>query len=184
MNSKLKSEFDEFMNNSENAGAESAATSTQDQAFFDLVSRDLNPAPSRVFAKLLSIHAVTTLFTLSVCPQFGFRLLGEGMGLMHFFSVFGEYGCLFACGSFFMGTSLLVASLLLSRDEIRQVRKHRVLELGSLALLSLGFFFMLDQSILIPLAVAWVMGGFLSSQAFLELAWVFQKAPAEVTPSR
>lgn len=167
MNSEFGKEFEEFMNDSIDEGLGSSTSS----ALFHSVEQDLNPHPARVFGKLLGIHALVTLVTLSFCPQFGFRLLGEGMGLMHVFSIFGEYGCLVACGSFFMGSSILAASFVLNRDEIRQIRRHRFLEIGALTLLSLGFFFMLDLEIVVPLAVSWLIGALLGSQALLEFGY-------------
>lgn len=167
MKTKLEKEFEEFLNESSDAGPSLSASSV----LFQKVEGDLNPNSARVFGKLMGIHALVTVFTLSVCPQFGFRILGEGMGLMHVFSALGEWGCLVACGSFFVGSSILAASFLLSRDEIRQIRRHRFLEVGSLTLLSLGFFFMLDLEIVLSLAAAWFVGALLGGQALLELGY-------------
>ena len=74
------------------------------------VHADLNPSAYFVFSKLLIIHVFSALVTLSMCPQFGVRLLGEGMGLMHTFMILGPFGCLVACGMFFTGTSVFIAS--------------------------------------------------------------------------
>src|SRR5687767_9104218 len=89
------------------------------------VYHELNPGLIQVFAKLFLVHAATALFTLSVCPQLGFRLLGDGMGLMHYFMSLGEHGCMAACGFFFLSVSLLVAALVMRPEEVRVIRKHR-----------------------------------------------------------
>ncbi len=134
------------------------------------VHADLNPSSVRVFSKLLGIHAVTSLATLAICPQFGVGF-GQSMGLMTYFMELGPYGCLVACGSFFTGMSLLVASLVLRGEEIRKIRQNRLLELGALTLLSLGFFFMLDAQFVFGLTLAWFLGAMLGSFVTLELGW-------------
>lgn len=134
------------------------------------VHADLNPSSVRVFSKLLGIHAATSLATLAVCPQFGVGF-GQSMGLMTYFMELGPYGCLVACGSFFTGVSLLIASLVLRGEEIRRIRQNRLLELGALTLLSLGFFFMLDAQFVFGLTLAWFLGAVLGSAAALEMGW-------------
>ena len=138
---------------------------------FNIVRSDLNPSPYLVFSKLMGIHFVTALMTLSVFPQFGFRIFGEGMGLMHYFMNLGQHGCLVACGAFFTGTSLLMAGLILRGEELRVIRKNRFLELGAITLLSLGFFIMLDAEIIFGLTLAWFLGAMMGSLVTLELVW-------------
>ncbi len=138
------------------------------------VHRDLNPSPYVVFSKLLAIHFATAVLTLSICPQFGIRLLGDGMGLMHYFMSFGTYGCLVACGAFFTGTSVLAAGLLLRGEELRKIRQNRWLELGTLVLLSLGFFVMKDAELIFGITLAWTLGALLGSLAVLELTWMLR----------
>jgi len=140
-------------------------------AILSQVRRDLNPAALTVASKLMGIHAASAVVTLSVCPQFGFRAFGEGDGLVEVFMIFGHYGCLVACGAFFTGVSLLLVALLLKAEEIRRIRQHRLLALGALTLLSLGFFIMMDAEVILGLAIAWFIGALLGSIATLELGW-------------
>lgn len=141
------------------------------EQIFASVRTDLNPNAYRLFAKLLMIHTVTAVATLSVCPQFGFRILSEGMGLMHVFMAFGTYGCFVACGSFFMGTSLLIASLALKPGEIQKIRRNRWLMTGTLTLLSLGVFTMVGPELVFSLTLPWLLGSLIGSIVTLELGW-------------
>ena len=137
------------------------------------VYHDLNPSSWKVFSKLALIHFFTAAAMLSVCPQFGFRLFGKGMGLMGYFMHFGEYGCMLACGSIFLSSSVLIAMLLLRPEEIRVIRNNRLLELGALTLLSLGFFIMVSAAeIVFGFALAWVLGSLLGGILTLEAAWI------------
>lgn len=141
------------------------------EQIFASVRTDFNPNAYWLFAKLLMIHTVMAVATLSVCPQFGFRVLGEGMGLMHVFMAFGTYGCFVACGSFFMGTSLLIASLVLKSGEIQKIRRNRWLMTGTLTLLSLGMFFMVGPELVFSLTMPWFFGSLIGSIVTLELGW-------------
>ena len=141
------------------------------EQIFSRVRRDLNPSIWKVFSKLSLIHFFTALATLSICPQFGVRLLGEGVGLMTYFMQFGAYGCMLACGSFFVGSSVLVAMIILRSEEIRVIRNHRILELGALSLLSLGFFIMLQAKMILGIFFAWAVGSFVGGILMLELGW-------------
>ncbi len=135
------------------------------------VHRELSPGGWLVFAKLLALHSLTAIFTLSFCPQLGFRLFGDGPGLMHYFMGFGQLGCMMACGFFFLASSLLVASLVLKPEELRVVRHRRWAELGSIAVLSFGFFFAWNPEVLLSVAILWLMGAFAGGLLALELGW-------------
>jgi hypothetical protein len=99
------------------------------------VHRDLNPSVLAVFLKIMSIHFGVTVFSLSVCPQFGFRLVGQGHGLMHWFMTFGELGCMVACGAFFTSLSLFFASIFLKARELQKLKATRWLQLMAIVLL-------------------------------------------------
>ena len=131
----------------------------------------LNPSPLKVFSKLSLIHFFSAFVTLSVCPQFGFRLFGEGHGLMGYFMHLGSWGCTMACGSFFIGTSVFFAALVLKAEELRVIRNNKFLELGALTLLSLGFFLMLNTQIALGFLFIWALGSILGGIMTLELIW-------------
>lgn len=141
---------------------------------FSVVHRDLNPNPWQIFAKLSLIHFFVGVVTLSLCPQFGVRVFGDGMGLMRFFTSLGTYGCMAACGAFFVGTSLLVAAFMLNRDELRALKKYRLLQVSAITLLSMGAFIMADAEILFWFGLAWVFGSMIGGLAMLELGSILR----------
>ena len=166
----MKKEFNDFLNCSPIVPPPEITSK-----IFSKIEGDLNPSVFGVFGKLSIIHFMVSLLTLSICPQFGFRVIGEGMGLMHFFSVFGEIGCTLACGFFFLGTSLLVATLVLKKAEIAVIRRNKFFELLILAALSLGFFLMINAEVVISFAILWLFGSVFGGMVFLELGWEFRK---------
>lgn len=135
------------------------------------ISHDLNPHALTVFAKVSLVHFTFAIFTLSICPQLGVRTFGEGMGLMHYFMGLGTYGCMAACGAFFLGTSLLGAALVLRPEEIRVLRSRREVGLGSLALLSVGVLALVGTESDPLLFAAWVVGAVLGAALILEAGW-------------
>lgn len=131
------------------------------------VHHELNPSALKVFSKLALIHFAVGALTLAVCPQFGVRLLGDGLGLMGTFMHLGSLGCPVACGIFFFSATLLVASLILNPEEVKSLRKNQILEVSALSLLSLGVFTMLHAEIVLGFALAWFLGALVG--AFLSL---------------
>lgn len=173
MSSRHRKDYQDFA-----AGAGAHPGTAVSDRVLTRVRMDLNPSPFRVFSKLLAVHALTAVVTLSLCPQFGFRLFWDGMGLMHYFMALGPYGCFVACGSFFTGMSLLIACLVLRGEEIRKIRQNRWLELGALTLVSLGFFVMVSAEVIFGIAVAWLVGALVGSVLSLELGWMLRfRAP-------
>ena len=170
---EIQKEYQEFL-------ATSSATPPVrlQQELFQRVNKDLNPSISRVFSKLSLIHLGTSLVTLSVCPQFGLSTFKTGLGLNHLFMQLGELGCEVACGSFFLGTTAVAATLLMRPEEIRTLRKHKYFELAALTLMSLGAFMMLNASLVLNLALAWSAGSILGGAFFFEASqlWVTKSA--------
>lgn len=170
MDPRKSEEFEQFLKTND-----LVPNSEISQNILSAVYLDLYPSPTKVFSKLLGIHCLSTLVTLSLCPQFGIRVLGEGPGLMGVFMNLGKYGCMVACGSFFTGFSLLVACLVLRFEELQVIQAHRWVQLGSLTVLSLGFFMMLDANLFFGIAAAWLLGSFLGSYFTLELGRKLRK---------
>lgn len=145
------------------------------EKIYKIVESDLNPSSWKVFSKLTFIHFISAALTLSVCPQFGFRLFGDGVGLMGHFMHLGHIGCMIACGVFFLGASLLMAIIALKTEEIKIIRKYRWVQIAALISMSLGAFIMLDTEIVFGFASAWILGNVIGALSVLELGWYLRK---------
>jgi len=169
-------DFQEFMN-SESLEPPKAVT----ENIFAVVHRDLNPPAMKVFAKLALLHALVGTLTLFLCPQFGVSLSG-GIGFMQYFMKLGNHACMLACGIIFMSASLLIASLVLRPEEVRVIRKTRLLSLGTLGLLSLGGFLCLEGTQVIEiLALIWLFGTVMGGIIGLALGWRIRFGSPAVT---
>lgn len=161
--SKLENEFQEFQGDSERP------SQSVGQTIFERVRNDIQPSAWKVFSKLALIHFGMSLVILSFCPQFGVRIYGEGEGLIPFFMRLGEYGCMGACGAFFLGSSAILAALLLRREELKTLGRSHILAFGVLGLLSLGVFAMAHAEMILGLAAAWFTGSLFASSVGFEL---------------
>ena len=141
------------------------------------VFQDLHPSAWKVFAKLSLVHFGVGTLTLSLCPQFGVRFFGEGLGLMKLFSLLGSHGCMAACGAFFVGMTLLLASLFLKTEEVKKLRASSPLQISALVLISLGAFIMADAQILLVFALSWSVGSLIGGYVMLEIGWWLKSHP-------
>lgn len=132
------------------------------------VRADLEPSQLRVFLTLLALHSAVSIGTLSLCPQFGFRLFGSGMGLMGFFMQFGGLACMGACGAIFLGFSAFLAPLALTRFELKTLERIKVVHFGLLAGFSLAFFASVDAYLSLNLILTWSLGALLGAYSCYE----------------
>jgi hypothetical protein len=162
-------EFQEFM------GADEAQVpKVVSDSILSRVHMDLSPSSWIVFAKLSAIHAVMGFITLLFCPQFGLGFT-DGMGLMALFMRFGDQACMVGCGAAFMGGSLLTASLVLRNEELRVIRKTEILQVSTLALLSVGVFICAGVGVVASLGAFWVLGSILGGLGTFELGWALRR---------
>lgn len=158
-------EFQEFM------AVEVAEPPRQlSQQIVSRIHSELNPSPVKVFLKLSLVHALVGAVTLLFCPQFGIGFLG-GMGLMGIFMKWGVEACTLSCGAVFMSVSLGVASWVLKAEEVQVIRKARILQIGALGLISLGFFICVAPEIVYGLTAFWLGGSLIGGLAGLEAVW-------------
>ncbi len=118
----------------------------------------LHPKLHFLIGKVFLIHLVTAVVTLAVCPQFGFKAFKLPINLMHSFMVFGLPICNFLCGLFFTATSMLVASFVLGRDEMRALKYHKTLAGAVLLLSSIGFFSIMNPNLFVEFSLLWLLG--------------------------
>lgn len=130
----------------------------------------LHPKLSYLIGKVFLVHMLTAIVTLSVCPQFGFKIAKLPINLMHSFMVFGLPVCNFLCGVFFTATSVLVAALVLNRDEVRALRFHKTLASAALILSSIGFFGIMNPNLFIEFSLMWLLGAILGIVFTLEMS--------------
>jgi len=167
---KLEQELKEF-----SAAGGAAPSEALSRGILARVRADLTPSVLSVMVKVSVFHALAGALTLSVCPQFGFRLFGSGMGLMRVFMAMGHTACMIACGFFFLASSLLLSALLLSPEELRKLRAHRVFGLAYLILLSLIFFVIVDAQVAAGFLGLWLLGSVVGGLFSLELGWLFRR---------
>ncbi|MBC7386164.1 MAG: hypothetical protein H7301_08410 [Cryobacterium sp.] len=138
------------------------------------IQTQLNPSPFSVFVKLATIHFIVGFATLAMCPQFGISLTSS-MGLMQYLMQYGESVCMLGCGTVFMGVSFLVASLVLRPEEVKVLRRNRVLQISVLASLSLGGIILAGGEVELPTGMAWALGTIIGGSSLLQIGWTMRR---------
>ena len=144
-------------------------THTNEKILNDIHEK-LHPKLTHVILKLFSIHLMTAVVTLSVCPQFGMKLFKIPVNLMNSFMVFGMPACYFLCGVFFTATSVMMAAIILKRDEIRSLKFNKILTTFALILSSIGFFFIMSPNFFFEFSIMWLIGAITGVVMTLEVS--------------
>jgi len=111
-----------------------------------------------LFLKILFIHLVSAGVTLTFCPQFGIRVLGEGMGISHYFMQFGEEVCGLFCGGIFLSSSVILSVFFLSTGDWALLRSRKWIFVAALVLLSVGVFKIMNGEFFLSFTIAWILG--------------------------
>lgn len=135
------------------------------------VKRDLNPPRSQVFLKVFGIHSVVSLFSLSICAQFGIQSFALYDAMNVFMRFMGHAYCMALCGFLYLALSALALSFFLTPEEIRSIRKDFYVQLLVLAGVSLGVFVCLGAEILVVPMLLWIAGSLVGGFGALELGW-------------
>lgn len=139
------------------------------QKIKQMVKEKLQPNLTHLMLKIFIIHIVAGVFTLALCPQFGFSTFRLPFNLMNSFMAFGMSMCNFLCGLFFTGVSMLLSGFILERDEARALRYHKTLTTLTLLLSSIGFFCIMNPSVFLELSLLWLLGATLGVILALEI---------------
>jgi hypothetical protein len=131
------------------------------------VSAEFHPRPTMIFVKLCLVVFFIGLLNMTICPQFGLGFVRHS-GLFEYFMGFGSYGCKVACGSFFLGSGMIVGIIILRPEELRVLRLNRFLLVSALSLLSLTGFVAAGASVYFAAALAWFAGSVVTSLLALE----------------
>lgn len=130
----------------------------------------LHPKTSHVILKIFSVHLMTAVLTLSICPQFGITFFKSPFNLISTFMIFGMPICNFLCGLFFTTASIVVASFILKRDEMRTLKYNKILVTAALLLSSIGFFSIMNSTFFLELSLLWLIGATMGIIMTLEIS--------------
>ena len=140
------------------------------------ISKLMNPSAYMVFFKILGLHLAVGFLSLSVCHQFGMNPFNTESSLADWFMrVGGHQVCMFACGTLFVGMSLLIAGYFLSIEEIKALKRTEILQNLALGIISLGFFVAFGAEMAISIAGLWLLGGFVGGVLATQTVWILKQ---------
>lgn len=122
------------------------------------IRADLNPSAWIVFAKMLGVHTVVGTLSLGICDQFGLSPFRTGFSLSNYFMSLGHSTCMVLCGFLFIGLSILLAGLVLRKEEVRVLAKNAPLQVFGLGVLSLAAFIGFGAQFVLGIAALWLVG--------------------------
>ncbi|MCF8114538.1 MAG: hypothetical protein K9K21_11875 [Desulfotignum sp.] len=134
------------------------------------VEKSLNPPLWSVFAKFAGIQALAGLASLLVCPQFtiGFKNHSSLFHSLH--STTPSFLYFLMCGIFFVLLGAGLAGLILSRDEIRAIKKARYIYYIAYSMAAHMTFVFLGAEVIVSSSTAWIIGAAAGSYAGFESA--------------
>lgn len=132
----------------------------------------LNPSFQSVFLKILGVHAIVSVFSLSICSQFGIQSFKIYDAMDSMMEVVGHTYCMAFCGVLYLSVSALSLSFLLKPEEIKVIRRHPFLQFTCLIGVSLGVFLCLGAEVLLLPGALWIGGSLLGGITSLELGWL------------
>lgn len=138
------------------------------------ISKLITPSPYNVFVKVLGVHAVIGVLSLSICHQFGLNPFNTSRSLADWFMTVGGHSfCMVLCGVISIALSLFAAGLFLTIEEVRALRKTEVLQFLTLGILTLGSFALFGAEVTIGFGGLWLLGlllgGFATTEIVLKL---------------
>ncbi|MBY0371949.1 hypothetical protein K2X33_14785 [bacterium] len=139
------------------------------QAVLAQVCSDLNPSLKVVVAKLFGLHAIGATIVALFCPQLGVGpIIGEH-GIMHLFMYYGPLVCAALCGGIFLGISAILATIFLTREELRLANRYRFLNVTLLASLSFAGLMLAGGSADRFSYAFWILGAVVTGWSILKL---------------
>ena len=129
-----------------------------DNSIHKMVENSLNPSICMVFAKFFGIESVAGLATLLVCPQFN---IGFGSHFEPFHSISSTlppFLLFIVCGIFFVLLGAALAGIILSRDEIRVIKKTKYIYYATYSLTAYIIFVSLGAEVFLMSSIAWILG--------------------------
>lgn len=141
------------------------------EKILNYVHNELNPSRKKIFLKILGIHSLVSVFSLSLCSQFGIQTFPLYDAMNEFMKVMGHTYCLALCGFFYFAMSSSAFSFMLKPEEIRVIRKDKYAQLLVLTGVSIGVFLCIGSEILFLPSLFWMMGSIMGGLGAFELGW-------------
>lgn len=145
--------------------------------FFIKLKNRLFPNPWLVFGKVALVHVIFGVLSLSVCNQFGLNPFGTNFSLSNWFMKIGGHPfCMSLCGVLFMGSTYVFSNLFLTLEELESVKRHKWLQSGVFALVSLAAFYFFGAQLAATVTILWLLGALIGGVLSVEFSYRFRQA--------
>lgn len=151
-------------------GSSSEPSKELKQEIFTTIENLLHPSPVRTIGKFSALHAAGSFCTLILCPQFGISLGGVIGPVVHSLMTINPALCFFVCGLLWMLPGQFLVARILTLEEIRLLRKWKIVSPAAFLFLSLLFFACLGKVTFDSALAFWLTGAILVSGMFVLLS--------------
>ncbi len=162
MKDQCKDEFEEF------SKIDSSSVEVPPSLFIKIKER-LFPNPWKVFVTIAVIQVAVGFLSLAICTQFGLNPFNTEFSLAHWLmKTAGHNVCMFLCGVLFVSLPYLLSNVFLNLEELEVVKKYKWLQVGVLAITSLGAFHFFGGEAVLTFGVLWFLGAFIGGVISIE----------------
>lgn len=125
----------------------------------------ISPSIQTVFLKIFAIHFISALVSLRICHQFELNPFHVHQSVSDYLTeTFGHYGCSFGGGLYFFSQTLIFAGFILTREEVRVLKKNLYSQITMLLLVSMMLLFVAGAKISFESTILiWVAGSIIGS---------------------
>lgn len=132
----------------------------------------LHPSAVSVFGKIFAIHMAVGLLSLAVCHQFGLNPFRTSFSLDQWFMEVGGHSfCMIACGFFFVVLTFAAASVILSVEELKALKRNGFLQSSALGMSSLALLYFFGAEFVLSMAGLWLLGALVAGLLTTEMSW-------------
>ncbi|AZZ37295.1 hypothetical protein CIK05_11015 [Bdellovibrio sp. qaytius] len=136
----------------------------------------VNPSPIIIFFKILGIHSVISFLSLSICHQFGLNPFNTERSLDSWMmSAGGHNACMVGCGVLFVGASLFLSGYFLSIEEVTALKRTKVLQTISLAVISLSLLIAAGAQVALTIGLLWFIGALIGGMIAVETSLILKR---------
>jgi len=138
-----------------------AAPNTLSKNILANIQEKIEPKILTLFMKLGLVQAVTGLFSMFICPQYGMSFSGDKTLYFFIQKTFGHYACMISCGMIFTLFAGLATLVIFTKPELKKLFKFQLLIFPIVAIFSMSVFSMIVQEFYLNVSLLWLLGAIL-----------------------
>lgn len=168
MNPKLSDDFKSFQEKSY------SPDSNITHSLLERMRSDLNPPHQVIFRKLIALQLIMGFITIFFCPQFKMSYTNNYQLFHYFHDNFGPRICMTICGLILIGSTAIMCTLLMNKQELQKLNTSPLLYFTSISILALAFFLILGAKFYLVMVSYWLLGAIIGSYVVFKTSYLLR----------